>query len=264
MKFLKKLSRKAPEEKVAEDLQTMEFNQASIFFPDLFPKISLDIITKVVNQFLESGKIEGQFIGTKGWFLFKANSKYDSIWVNLMKGPVDLDEISQSWGDIGQKRVYMALESHGVNKKLSKPIFNRKGSLLYLNSFILQEWYDAVNKHNLEEGYVTFDKITSQVNQEIREIVIDIAKEAMRDGKSELLLGNDDIVRRRNNIIQDIGVYINSTIEENDNVEISYETIASNFGLSEEDVSNYILKLIDSNEIENITNYPIDGFIKTR
>ena len=73
MKFLKKLSRKAPEEKVAEELQNMEFNQGSIFFPDMFPKVSHDIILKVVNQFLEKGKIEGKFIGSKGWFLFNCS-----------------------------------------------------------------------------------------------------------------------------------------------------------------------------------------------
>lgn len=264
MKFLKKLSRKAPEEKLTEELQSMEFSQASIYFPDLFPKVSLDILLKVLNQFLDNGKIDGKFIGTKGWFLFEANSKYEVIWENLMKGSVNLDEISQDWGNLGQKRVYMALEDYGINKKLSRPIFSRKENMLYLNSFILQKWNDAVNKFDLEEGYVTFEKITSQINQEIRDVVIEIAKASMSEDKSELLLGNDDIVRRRNNVSNDMGPYINSTFEEDTKDEISYETIAAKFGLSEDDVSNYILKLIDNGEIENITNYPIDGFIKAR
>lgn len=264
MKFLKKLARKSPEEKITEDLLVMEFSQASIFFPDKFTKIKLETIVKVVNQLTEDGKLNGEFVGNKGWFLFDSEKRYEEIWDKLLKGPVNLSEISKMWGNFGNKRVFIALENYGSQKKMPEPVFTRKENVVYLNAYILQEWNDAVNKFDLEEDDIAFERITEQVNSNIRDIVSEIAKASFVERKTDLLLGSDNIVRRRNSINNYLAEYISNALEDSSNSEIHYEEIAVKFGLTEEEVSTSILKLIDDKEIENITNYPIDGFIKSR
>jgi hypothetical protein len=263
MKFLKKFSKKTPHQKIIEELQKTPINQPSILFTKIFPKYPIPVIMDAVNELVANNEMDGKFVGNKSWFLFNAGDKLEKIWEELLFGPIDLDKISTEWGDFGSKRVYIALEDYGVGKKMKSPIFTRKGSILILNSFVLQEWNDAVNKFDIDETEVTFDKIIEQINPDYRNYAVDMIKSSTKEGNSELLVGNDMVVRRRGTLPLSMADFINSQLLDVGE-ELTYLTISEKFGISEEDVSKIILKLIEDKSIENLTNYPVDGLIKKR
>lgn len=263
MKFLNKLSRKSPEEKVLFELEKLNLKVPSIMFTEKMEKMDPTVIMKVIQNEVEKGKITGQFIGKKGWFLFDAQKKLEEVWEKLNQGPIDLGELSTAWGAIGNKRVFIALEEFGKSKKMNQPIFTRKSDLLFLNSYIIQSWNDAVNRYDLTEMEITFDKILENMGGDDKEIVADIIRTSLKSKNSELLLGQDNIIRRRVGIENSISDYINSHIENSDK-ELYYQLIGEKFGIFEEEIAQIVLQLIDGKLIENITNYPTDGFIKSR
>ncbi|MHA2032327.1 MAG: hypothetical protein ACW99Q_23380 [Candidatus Kariarchaeaceae archaeon] len=263
MKFLKKFSKKTPHQKIIEEIREKPINQPSILFTDLFPKTDVNVIIEAINELIKTKEIDGKFIGNKSWFLFEASEKLETVWDQLLSGSIDLNKISEQWGNFGNKRVYMALEEFASMKKIQAPIFTRKGNNLLLHSFILQEWRDAANKFDIDETDISFNKIIEQINSKYREMAIEIIKESTKKDNSELLIGSDDIVRRRSGILIHIADYINLTLI-NSNDALTYQNISEKLGLSEEEVSNMILQLIEGKSIENITNYPVDGIIKKR
>ncbi len=263
MKFLNKLSRKTPEEKILFELEKLNLNVPSIMFTEKFEKMDPSIIMKVIQNEVDKGKITGKFVGKKGWFLFDAQKKLEEIWEKLNKGPIDLSKASSEWGGFGNKRVFMATEDFGKSKKINEPIFTRKGDLLFLNSYVMQTWNDAVNRFDLTEMEITFDKIVENMDSKHKEITSDIIQTSLKSKNSELLLGQDKIVRRRTGIENSISDYINSHIE-NSEKELHYQVVSEKFGIIEDEIAQIVLQLIDKKLIGNITNYPTDGFIKRR
>ena len=181
----------------------------------------------------------------------------------MNKGAINLNDISSEWGNFGNKRVFIAIEEFGKTKKLSDPIFTRKNELLFLNSQIIQKWNDAVNRFDLTEAETSFDKIIENMDSTHKEIATGIIKASLKTKNSEILLGQDNIVRRRTGIENYISEHINLHFE-NSIGDLHYDIIGENFGLSFEEIAQIVLQLIENKSIENITNYPTDGFIKKR
>ncbi|OLS26858.1 MAG: hypothetical protein HeimC2_13910 [Candidatus Heimdallarchaeota archaeon LC_2] len=263
MKFLNKLSKKSPEEKILQEIDKLDLNTPSIMFTEKLPNFDADLVFKVIQSQVNKGKFQGKFIGRKGWFLFNAGIKLDEVWLKLNKGAVNLGEISAEWGEFGNKRVFIAIEEFGKSKKLNEPIFTRKNDLLLLNSYIIQKWNDAVNKFDLDEGEINFDKILENMESTYKDMAAEIIQTSLKSKNSELLLGQDNIVRRRTGIDIYIAEHINSHME-NNGVDLHYVLIGHKFGMNDEEIAQIVLQLIENKSIENITNYPTDGFIKKR
>lgn len=263
MKFLNKLSRKSPEEKILLEIEKLDLNTPSIMFTDKLENFDTNLVINVIQSQVENGRLQGEFVGRKGWFLFDAKNKLDQVWQKMNKGAVNLGEISAIWGNIGNKRVFIAIEEYGKSKKLNEPIFTRKNDLLFLNSYVIQKWNDAVNKFDLDEGEINFDKILENMESTYKEMAAEIIQTSLKSKNSELLLGQDNIVRRRTGIDIYIAEHINSHMEKN-GVDLHYVLIGDKFGMNDEEIAQIVLQLIENKSIENITNYPTDGFIKKR
>lgn len=253
-KFLKK---KSPQEAIREDLSKIEIGHKAINLGEPLSKYDRDILLDVLQQEIDAGKLKGKLVGRKGWFLPGANNLLDQAWSKLMRGGIDLEKTSKEWGGLGNKRVFIALEELGREKKQNDPIFSRSGDIIYLNSYLAQQLINAYNSYNFDEG-VQFEKIMETVSMppDHKPIFEKFAQNKMQEAKFDYRLGSDGMVRKVGELPHLVNDAIAQQFEENS--QVLYSDLGDKFGVGNDVIGKIILDLIDQKELEDITNYPLD------
>ncbi len=259
MSFLKKFLKKDPYDRLKEDFSNVKIKNKALNLYEALSKHDSESIRKIVAE----EKIDGIFVGNQGWFLPKHEKKLELVWDKLRKGAIDLEAIGKDWG-LNSKRVFIVLGEHAKKLKLKEPYFIRKSHTLFLSTYFKQIWNDLISTVDFEEEE-KFDSIISRVN--IKSEYFDIFKEEvtklLKTEDSIVALGRDGFLRRKDEINEMIAEYINEKWEEKV-AELSYIEIGDEFGLSIEEITRTILKLIDDKLLNNTTNYPVDEILKPR
>jgi len=264
MKFFKSLfSKTDPKEEVKEKLLELDIGDKAVLLPELIDEENFHLVRDVASELIEAGKLNGQLIGKKGWFLPDADAKLKEVWSKLERGKVDLKDIATLW-DINAKRVYIALEDYAAKLNLEEPIFHRDELDLYLVSYFKKAWYDILSAYD-EEDEVEFETLikNSKIAAEAKSIFKKLVSEWLAEGKLEYVLGADGKVRPTRVISDLIEEYVPEAWESGKTV-ITYEELAEKYGMARKEIGKILQKLIDDRALGEVTLYATDEMIKPR
>ncbi|MHA2251276.1 MAG: hypothetical protein ACXAD7_13015 [Candidatus Kariarchaeaceae archaeon] len=259
MGFKKILSRKSPEDKLTENILVLELGEQAINLFDQYSKEKQSLVQKVITELQNQMKVDGRFIGKKGWYLPKADEKIGEIWKRLAKGPVSLSEVSAKWG-LNNKRVYLAMTEYSNNKVN----LIRKKDVIYSYPFLNQVWTDSLALFDFDEP-VKFESVidNAKIDREGKNVLEEYMNKEFEKASSELVLGRDHNLRKRGDLQLVIAEEIPRRFEEGI-TEIQFSTLAEDYGISIPEITKILQELIDAKEVDNITLYPLDELIKRR
>lgn len=264
MRFIKSLFSSDPREDIRSKLLELEIGSKAIELPqNIGYEDKFSLVTEIGSELIENGKLSGQLVGRKGWFLPQADKKLKQVWNEIEKGPINLEEISDLWG-LNEKRVFIALNDYAETKEYEEPYFHREGMILYLNAYLQKSWFDALAAYD-DEDTIEFDHVISnaKVKSETKKILREKAKEWLKDQSSTYILGDDGIIRRREDLNELVSKRVNKELEQGAN-EIKYVDLANKYGVSRKTIADILQDLVDSNKITDVTIYPLDEKIKPR
>ncbi len=260
---LRLFSWKDSKDKISEKLLNIELNDFALNLIEKLPREDRSIIKIVAQELIDQGKLDGVLIGNKGWFLPKTGEKFDIIWTKLSTGPVNLNEVGKSWG-LNTKRVYLALSEYSKTKTNNVSAFVRAKDQIFLTSYLKQVWFDSLTAFDLNDN-VSIETVVENtvIPRETKDILIKQLEKWLSEKRSDIILGKDRILRRREDLYLILSKDIPKMFEEGFD-QIEFSRLADKYGVTIEEIAMILQKLLDNKELADITIYPLDNYISPK
>jgi hypothetical protein len=259
----RKLFSKDPKEKISKKILEMQFGDRAINIVDSFPKQDSKLIRFVIQELIDSGEINGILVGKQGWFLPNGEAKIEQTLNELARGSQNLDTLANDW-KLNKKRVFIALTDYLEKNAQLEQVIIRKKDLIFLQSYLKQEWTNSLAAFEFDNP-ISYDAVINNaaVPRESKEVLADQVKKWLVEEGSYLVLGNDNLLRKRD----DLPIYLAEGIDlkwEEGADKIEFSELAEEYGILREEIHGIIQQLIENKELDNITVYPLDEILKQR
>ena len=261
MSFFKRLlgMGKSKEQLAEEYLLDYKFGNA-VDLHTLDSPVSPDILIEVVDEMCMHGKLDGRLVGKKGWYLPNAKKKLGDLLKNIKREPLEIEDVSKATG-LNKSRSVIAIKDHiKRTQQLSGLIFEKKEKVVSPN-YIKDQWKTILNSFDFVEEQIPISEVYEKLPD--KELFLPIVEEYLKDPKSPVVKNKDGIVLLREMVDELLGEKVKNMWEEGAQ-EITFEEIADEFGVTNEEASKTILRLVNDGELHDVTVYTADELIKRR
>ncbi len=261
MSFLKKFfkSKPKPIEKAKLFLLSYEFKDPVqvTTLPDA--PVQADLMLEAMDELISTKQIQGRMVGKKGWFLPGDGVELQDAIDLLSKKPLTIDELG-SMVKLSPKRSLIALKDEMKRKQLINNFIFAQDSI-YSKEFVENKWKSVLNSYDFAEEIINFKDLLSQIPEE--EEVRNFVKDIVYSRSSPISVRQNGTVVLRELLPEIISEEVKLDWE-GGKTEIKFEDLSEEYGLDIEQITDLILKMVNENEIDDVTVYTSDLLIRRR
>ena len=261
MSFFKRIFGKGKsKEEIAEEFILSQKFEKAVDLTKLETPVSTDVLLKVVDEMIREDKLDGRMVGKKGWYLPRAKDVISDLLESIDSEPLQVKRVMEVTG-LNRSRSVIAIKDHiKRTPKLTGLIFDDKEQILS-PKYMKNKWKAVLNRYDFGEEEIQFEDVVSELPN--KDLYLPIIEEYLKDPKSPIVRDKRGIVLLREMVDELISEKV-KTMWEAGAEEISFEEIADEFGVTLEEASNTILRLVNNNELPDVTVYTADELIKRR
>ncbi len=262
MSFFKKLfgKGKPPHEKAREFLLGYNFSEP-ICIPLMEESpVPGDVLLQAMEQLVSEKRIQGRFVGKKGWFIpGDPTPQFEQILNKTEKEPVEITELQETL-KLSPKRSILALKDE-LQRKQKTNDYLITDDAVFSMKYLRKLWDSAFTKFDLVEDEITFEDVLKELPH--KEVFEPLAHEWLRSDKSPIVQMQSGRLMLRSLIPEMLVDDVKSQWEKGA-VQLSFDDLAEKYGVSDEQVTQLILDLVNSGELDDVTVYTTDRMIKRR
>lgn len=263
MAFFKNLfgKKKTPEEQAREFWATYQFGSKA-FQVDAVPDIpvSPDVMKRVLLDLTRDGVVIGHFVGKKGWFIPQDDSYIENQFKIAKKHPVKIEDVATELG-LNNSRSVLALK--GYAKRLQKQklvVFQSKEYMLSID-YLKDIWRTKLSEKDLIEEEIFYDDILETLPHS--EVFVELLPEWLQEDNSFVVKTASGRIVLRDLVPELVADEVKSRWE-NGATQLTFQDLSEKYGLSTDQISAIVRKLVSENEIDDVTIYVEDELIKRR